>query len=221
MRGLFFRYINGNHIIWCSLHRLIHKSLVTTAHRAGERWGLWFSGYRSLQVWPCTNSAFARLERGYKWMVHIISFVFMHQSFVTTPSSEECRGLWVCVCSSHSNHHTVGAASWQNHESSPPQSVIILHSNVCLGLSNPYISSALWRQRKSKNTAHYIPILLRGLDEAVDANDRCFIYSLDLWCTSHEHLVFSHPKNILTPNTKYDICDILFNLFPSTFQAHH
>ena len=56
---------------------------------------------------------------------------------------------------------------------------------------------------KSKNTAHYIPILLRGLDEAVDANDWCFIYSL--WCTSHEHLVISHPKNILTPNTKNDI----------------
>ena len=55
----------------------------------------------------------------------------------------------------HSNHHTVGAASWQNHDSSPPQSVIILHSNVCLGLSNPYISSALWRQRKIK-TQHII-----------------------------------------------------------------
>ena len=30
----------------------------------------------------------------------------------------------------HSNHHTVGAASWQNHDSSPPQSVIILHSRA-------------------------------------------------------------------------------------------
>ena len=94
----------------------------------------------------------------------------------------------------HSNQHTVGAASWQNHDSSPPQSVFILHSNVCLGLSNPYISSALWRQRESKNTAHYIPILLRGLGEAVATNDWCIIYSL--WCTSHEHLVLSHPKNI-------------------------
>ena len=74
----------------------------------------------------------------------------------------------------------------------------------CLGLLNPYISSALWRQRKSKNTAHFIPILLRGLGEAVVTNDWCIIYSL--WCTSHEHLVLSHPKNILTPNTKYDIC---------------
>ena len=41
----------------------------------------------------------------------------------------------------HSNHHTVGTASWQNHDSSPPQSVIILHCHVCLDLSNPYISS--------------------------------------------------------------------------------
>ena len=45
----------------------------------------------------------------------------------------------------HSNHHTVGTASWQNHDSSPPQSGIIMHCHVCLGLSNPYISSALWR----------------------------------------------------------------------------
>ena len=41
-----------------------------------------------------------------------------------------------------------------------------------------YNSSALWRQRKSKNTAHYIPILLRGLGEAVVTNDWCIIYSL-------------------------------------------
>ena len=28
-----------------------------------------------------------------------------------------------------SDHHTVGAATWQNHDSSPSQSVIIMHSN--------------------------------------------------------------------------------------------
>ena len=43
----------------------------------------------------------------------------------------------------------MGAASWQNHDSSPPQSVIILHSNVCLGLSNPYISSVPGRVAQS------------------------------------------------------------------------
>ena len=97
----------------------------------------------------------------------------------------------------------MGAASWRNQDSSSPQSVIILHSNISLGLSNPYIFSALWRQRKSKNTAHYIPILLSGLGEAVVTNYWCIIYSL--WCTSHGHLVLSHPKNILTKNKKYDI----------------
>ena len=50
----------------------------------------------------------------------------------------------------HSNHHTVGTAGWQNHYSPSPQSFIILHCHVCLGLSNPYFSSALWRQCKSK-----------------------------------------------------------------------
>ena len=88
------------------------------------------------------------------------------------------RTLILCLQFPHSNHLTVGAASCQNHDSSPPQSVIILHSNVCLGLSNPYISSTLWRQRKSKNTAHYIPILLRGFVEAMVTNDWCIIYSL-------------------------------------------
>ena len=150
--------------------------------------------------------------RGYKWLVHIIYFVFMHQSFVTTPppAQRNVEDFDFVSAVPHSN--------WQNHGSSPPQSVIILHSNVCLGLSNPYISSALWRQRKSKNTAHYIPILLRGFGEAMVTNDRCIIYSL--WCTSHEHLVLSHPKNILTPNTNMTSADILFNLFPSTFPPH-
>ena len=84
-----------------------------------------------------------------------------------TPAQRNVEDFDFVSAVPHSNHHTLGTASWQNHDSSPQQSVIILHSNVCLGLSNPYISSALWRQRKSKNTAHYIPIQLRGLGEAV------------------------------------------------------
>ena len=72
-----------------------------------------------------------------------------------------------------------GQLADKKHDSSPPQSVIILQINVCLGLSNPYISSALWRQRKIKNTAPYIPILLRGLGEAVVTNDWCFIIASD------------------------------------------
>ena len=75
-----------------------------------------------------------------------------------------------------------------------PRSLFFYCTAMLLGLSNPYIFSALWRQRKSKNTAHYMPILHRGLGEAVVTNDWCIIYSL--CCTSHEHLVLSHPKNI-------------------------
>ena len=101
MRRLFIGYINGNHIIWLHSTSSNTQAIRNYAHRAGGRRGLWFPGYRSL-VWPCTNSAFTRLVRGYKWLVHIISFVFMRQSFVTTPtlSSDECRELWLCVCSS-------------------------------------------------------------------------------------------------------------------------
>ena len=89
--------------------------------------------------------------------VHIISFVFMHQSFVTPPTAQRnVKDFYFVSAVPHSNHHTVGAASWQNHDSSPPQSVFILHSNVCLCLSNPYISPALWRQRISKKTQHII-----------------------------------------------------------------
>ena len=82
----------------------------------------------------------------------------------------------------HSNHNTVGTASWQNHDRSTPQSVINLHCHVCLCLSIPYISSALWRQCKSKNTAdlrgYGYPVLLRGWGEPVVTNDWCTIYSL-------------------------------------------
>ena len=108
----------------------------------------------------------------------------------------------------YNNHNTVGTACWQNQDSSPPQFAIILHCHVCLCLSNTYISSESWRQCTSKITAHYqaIPVLLRGLGEAVVTDDWCIMYSLI--CTSHENLVLSHPspsKNILTTNTKYDI----------------
>ena len=110
----------------------------------------------------------------------------------------------------HSNHQTEGAASWQNHDSSPPQSVFILHSNVCLCLSNPYISSALWRQRASKNTAHYIPSCSEAwVKQWLQMTGALFI-AYDALCMNIE---FS-----ATPKTS---AGRLFNLFPSTFPPHH
>ena len=83
----------------CALHRLIHKSFVSTAHRAGEWQRLRFSGCRPM-AWPCTNSSFAWLGHRNKWLLGMINFAFMHLSIVTTaptPSPGECRGLWFCV----------------------------------------------------------------------------------------------------------------------------
>ena len=95
-----------------------------------------------------------------------------------------------------------------------------MHCHGCLCLSNTYISSALWRQCKSK-TQHIcqaIPALLRGLGEAVVTSDCCIIYSL--WCTSHENLVFSHlppKKKYIDPNHKIWHPLVYFSTY---FQVH-
>ena len=154
MRRLFIRYINGIHIIWLRSASSNTQVIRTTAHRARERRRLWFPGSGSL-VWPCTNSAFAWLGRGYKWLVRI-NFFRLYALVICdhAPAQRNVEDSDFVSAVPHSNHHTVGTASWQNHDSSPTQSVIILLCHVCLGLSNPYISSAMWRQCKSKNTTH-------------------------------------------------------------------
>ena len=65
---------------------------------------------------PCT--AFTRLGRGYKWLVRIIYFAFMHESFVTTAPPPPVQGNVEEF--DFSNHHSVGTASWRNHDNSPP-----------------------------------------------------------------------------------------------------
>ena len=68
------------------------------------------------------NSSFAWLGRRYKGLVGIIYFVFMHKSFVTTAPPPQAQGNAKDFVSAvpHSNHHTVGTASWQSHDRSPP-----------------------------------------------------------------------------------------------------
>ena len=117
----------------------------------------------------------------------------------------------------HSNHHNVGIASWQNHDSSPPpppppppppQSVILLHCHVCRGLSTPIFPPHCGGNVKVKTQHIYqamdIPVLLRGWGEAVVTNDWCNIYSLK--CTSHENLALSHPQNYIDPKHKMSQC---------------
>ena len=91
--------VHGVTLFVCALHRLIHKSFVTTAQRARERRGLWFPGC-GFMVRPCTNRAFARLRRGYKWLVHIFFSRLCTSHLWPRTSPEECWGQWLCVCSS-------------------------------------------------------------------------------------------------------------------------
>ena len=80
-----------------ALHRLIHK-----------RRGLWFSGYRSLE-WPCTNSAFARLVRGYKWLGAHNFFRLYAPVICDHPQTQRNVKEFDFVSTvPHSNHHTVG-----------------------------------------------------------------------------------------------------------------
>ena len=144
MRRLFIRYINGSRIIWLRSASSNTQIIRNNGPQSQGTAGLRFPGCGSL-VWPCTNSAFARLgvvTNGW------CAYYFRLYSLVICDHAPAQRNVEDSDCVSavpHSNHHTVETASWQNHDSSLPQSVIILHYHVCLGLSNPYISFALWR----------------------------------------------------------------------------
>ena len=70
----------------------------------------------------------------------------------------------------HSNHHTVGTASWQNHDSSSPQSAMSVYV-----FQTPTYPPHCGDNVKVKTLHIYlamdIPVLLRGWVEAVVTND--------------------------------------------------
>ena len=73
----------------------------------------------------------------------------------------------------HSNHHTVGTASWENHGSSPPQSVIYYTAMFAYAFQTPTFPPHYGDnvKVKSQHICQAIPALLRGLCEAVVSND--------------------------------------------------
>ena len=122
---------------------------------------------------------------------------------------------------------TVGTASWQNHDSSPPQSVLYCTAMVAYVYQTPTFPPH-YRDIVKVNSLRIcqaIPALLRGLGEAVVTDGWCIIYSL--WCTSHENLVFTPPPKkkkiiyILNPNTKYDIRWYIFQPISKYIPTHH
>ena len=147
------RYINGLTLFDCALHRLIHKSFVTMAHRAG-----YGGNFDFLATGPWYDPVLTAHLPGWVWLqmtgAHNFFCLYALITCGHTPAKRNVEDFDFVFAVPQSNHHTVGTASWQNHDISSPHSVIILHCHVCLGLSNPYISSALLRQCKSKNIAH-------------------------------------------------------------------
>ena len=151
------------------------------AHRAGEQRGLCFSGYRSL-VWPCTNSAFARLGRGYKWLVRIISFVFMHWSFVTTPQPRGMsRTLTLCL-----KFPIVATTLWGQLAGKTmtvhPRSLLLYCTAMFVYVYQTTTFLTNCGDNVKVKTQHIsqamdIPVLLRGWGEAVVTNDWRIIYS--------------------------------------------
>ena len=78
----------------------------------------------------------------------------------------------------HSNQHTVGTASWQNHDSSP-LAVCYYTALSCLSRSiKPLHFLHIVEATQHIYQAIDIPVLLRGWVEAVVTNDWCNIYSL-------------------------------------------
>ena len=128
----------------CALHRLIHKSFVTTAHRARE-----LRDFDFLVAGPWYGPVLTDHLRAGAWLQMTCAHNFFRLYALVIcdhcpPAQGNVDDLDFVSAVPHSYHHTVGAASWQNHDSQ--QYVIILHCHICLCLSNTYISSALWRQ---------------------------------------------------------------------------
>ena len=128
-----------------------------------------------------------------------------------TPAQRNVEDFDFVSAVPHSNHHTGGGGQLAGKTMTVlPQFVFILHSNVCLGLSNPYISSALWRQRASENTAHYIPSCSEAwVKQWLQMTGALFIAYDALRMNIEFSATPKHPHSIL------------FNLFPSTFPPHH
>ena len=127
-----------------------------------------------------TNSAIARLQ-----MTGAHNFFRLYALVICdhAPAQRNVEGFNFVFAARHRNHHTLGTdIAGKTMTVLPLQSVIIMHCHVCLCLPNPYLSSALWRQRKVQTRHFYqamgIPVLFRGWGEAVATNDWCIIYSL-------------------------------------------
>ena len=101
MRRLFIRYINGNHIIWLrstSSNTQVIRNFMYGPQSRGTAGALifWLHVPGMTLYWQriCPTCAWLQMTGAHNF------FRLYAPVICDTPSSEECRGLWLCVCSS-------------------------------------------------------------------------------------------------------------------------
>ena len=145
---MFIRYINRGHIIWLRSTPSYAQVIRNYSPHSEGTAGLWYDPVLTDQL---PGLAWSQMTGAHNLFRLYALVIYNH---CPSPAQGNVEDLGYVSGVPHSNHHSVGTASWQNHDSSPLQSVIVLYCHVCLYLSNTYVSFALWRQCKRKITAH-------------------------------------------------------------------
>ena len=142
--------------------------------------------------------------------MHIISFVFMHQSFVTPPQLRGMlRTLTLCLQFPIVTTILRGQLAGKTMTVLPRSLFLYCTAMFVYVCQTPTFPPHCGDNVQVKHSTLY-PILLRGLGEAVVTNAGALFIAYD---TLRMNIKFS-----ATPKTS---AGILFNLFPSTFPPHH
>ena len=159
----------------CALHRPIHTSFVTTAHRAGEWRSLLFFGCRSL-VWPRTYSSFARLEGIILFCLYAL-FICDH-----CPPPHSQGNVEDFDFKSADQVPVLTTTLWgqladKNMTVLSRSLLLYCTAMVAYVFKTPTFPLHYGDNRKVKSLhiCHAIPTLLRGLGEAVVTNNWCMI----------------------------------------------
>ena len=147
MRKLFIRYVNGSHIIWlCST-----SSNTQVIRKYSPQGGGNGRDFNFLVAGPWHDPVLTAHSHGcgvitnacWAWIILPLCTCPLWP-LPPSPTQGNVEDFDFVSAIPHSNHHMVGTASWQNHDNSHPQSVIILHCHGCLCLSNTY-NSSMWK----------------------------------------------------------------------------
>ena len=166
----------------CALHRLIHKSFVTTAHRAGERRGfdLLVTGPWHGPVLTVHLPGWASLQMtGGHNLFRLFALVICDHCPLP-PSRRMSRTLILCLQFPIETTTLRGQLADKTMTLLPRGLFLYCTAMVANVYPTPTFPLHYGDNVKVKSQHIYqaIPALLRGLGEAVVTNDWCIIYSL-------------------------------------------